>query len=463
MTPHTTFARRLFMAFAALSFAFVCATLVASWLSYGIEARSDVIAGSALPSIQRLSAACDALRDIEAASDDYPELSAANRHAAQQEIERMWRQVDSDLAFYLALPKFPGEHELYEPEIPAALRSVSTSLARLFVLADSSNGAAWTAADDEVRDATTHANKLLRGVINFNADRVQEQVRRIILTHQSSARNALVLDGAAVLVGLTFFLWVLRQFNSYDMLLKAHATEVEHRADELEVFGARVAHDLLSPLSALAFTLNAFKKISEGDPKLQAAMSRARSCVLRAQRMVDGIFAFARAGGKPQPGARADLREALDRVADEIRLDAATEPPTVVIEPFADCAVACTPAVVGGILANIMHNAVKYMSDSAVQQITVRVHDRADTVRVEIADTGPGIPRDIEGTLFEPYVRASGVTQPGLGLGLATVKRFCEAYGGSVGVWSALGSGATFWFTLPKAPAGSTSEGPSAS
>jgi signal transduction histidine kinase len=46
-------------------------------------------------------------------------------------------------------------------------------------------------------------------------------------------------------------------------------------------------------------------------------------------------------------------------------------------------------------------------------------------------------------------VRAEGVTQPGLGLGLATVKRFCEAHGGEVGVRGTAG-GSAFWFTLPK-------------
>jgi signal transduction histidine kinase len=98
-----------------------------------------------------------------------------------------------------------------------------------------------------------------------------------------------------------------------------------------------------------------------------------------------------------------------------------------------------------------MRNAAKYMSDSAVKEITVRVRAKESSVHVEVQDTGPGVPTGLESRIFEPYVRAEGVTQPGIGLGLATVKRLCDAHGGSVGVRSAAGRGSVFWFTLAKA------------
>jgi len=66
-----------------------------------------------------------------------------------------------------------------------------------------------------------------------------------------------------------------------------------------------------------------------------------------------------------------------------------------------------------------------------------------------VQDTGPGIPSEKKGALFEPYVRGES-NQPGIGLGLATVKRLTEAHGGRVGVESSPGAGSTFWFELPK-------------
>jgi signal transduction histidine kinase len=90
------------------------------------------------------------------------------------------------------------------------------------------------------------------------------------------------------------------------------------------------------------------------------------------------------------------------------------------------------------------------MGNSEVRRVTVRVEESGTQCRVAVEDTGPGIPPDMKSILFEPYVRANS-TQPGIGLGLATVKRLAEAHGGRVGVEAAPGSGSTFWFELPKA------------
>jgi signal transduction histidine kinase len=71
-------------------------------------------------------------------------------------------------------------------------------------------------------------------------------------------------------------------------------------------------------------------------------------------------------------------------------------------------------------------------------------------VRFEVADTGPGLPPAFEKHAFEPYMRAT-TRVPGLGLGLATVKRLVCAYGGHVGVARGEGGvGALFWFELPR-------------
>jgi two-component system sensor histidine kinase KdpD len=71
-------------------------------------------------------------------------------------------------------------------------------------------------------------------------------------------------------------------------------------------------------------------------------------------------------------------------------------------------------------------------------------------VRVEVRDSGPGVPEGLEQEIFEPYARGPEVTQPGLGLGLATVRRFVVAHGGAVGI-ERVPEGACFWFELPVA------------
>jgi signal transduction histidine kinase len=71
---------------------------------------------------------------------------------------------------------------------------------------------------------------------------------------------------------------------------------------------------------------------------------------------------------------------------------------------------------------------------------------------VEVEDTGPGIPLELRDRLFERYVRGkNATTKPGIGLGLATVKRVSQAHGGAVGMRPGPEQGSVFWFEIPRA------------
>ena len=72
-------------------------------------------------------------------------------------------------------------------------------------------------------------------------------------------------------------------------------------------------------------------------------------------------------------------------------------------------------------------------------------------MQFEVEDSGPGIPPDLGSRIFEPYVRdRRTATKPGIGLGLATVKRLVVAHGGTLGARRGTLGGALFWFELPR-------------
>ena len=87
------------------------------------------------------------------------------------------------------------------------------------------------------------------------------------------------------------------------------------------------------------------------------------------------------------------------------------------------------------VIINIVNNAVKYTPPGT--DITLSARREGDTVRVEIADTGPGIPQEAQGRLFQMFYTAGndrGDGRRGLGLGLALCKSIVEAHGGKIGM-----------------------------
>jgi signal transduction histidine kinase len=106
------------------------------------------------------------------------------------------------------------------------------------------------------------------------------------------------------------------------------------------------------------------------------------------------------------------------------------------------------------LLGNLLRNAIKYLGTAQIREVELRVHcSRDDRVVFEVEDTGPGIPTDLGASIFDPYVRGVHTGVPGIGLGLATVKRLVESHGGTVGVRRGEKGGALFWFELGEAGA----------
>jgi signal transduction histidine kinase len=101
------------------------------------------------------------------------------------------------------------------------------------------------------------------------------------------------------------------------------------------------------------------------------------------------------------------------------------------------------------VLSNLIENAIKYSPSG--EAIDVRAQPDDGTVRISVADRGPGIPVDQQRLIFEKFGRAdvAGGTKPGTGLGLFIARSIAEAHGGTVDVRSSPNAGSTFTLTLP--------------
>jgi signal transduction histidine kinase len=105
------------------------------------------------------------------------------------------------------------------------------------------------------------------------------------------------------------------------------------------------------------------------------------------------------------------------------------------------------------VVLNLLSNAVKFTPPGG--RVALRAAGVDGSLRIEVADTGPGIAAADQELIFEEFRQAhgsAGQAREGTGLGLALAKRFVELHGGRIGVDSRPGTGSTFWFTLPIRP-----------
>jgi signal transduction histidine kinase len=119
----------------------------------------------------------------------------------------------------------------------------------------------------------------------------------------------------------------------------------------------------------------------------------------------------------------------------------------------AESLVLADPRRITQVVTNYFVNALKYTpTDSPVSVLVEQVGPQF--VRVVVQDEGPGIPLEAQPHLWEKGYRVPGSSQgrEGLGLGLYICRMLIKRQGGTVGVDSSLGHGASFWFQLPALP-----------
>lgn len=223
--------------------------------------------------------------------------------------------------------------------------------------------------------------------------------------------------------------------------------------DELKTaFFTNVSHELRTPLTLI---LGPLEEILRGalDASQRDTLETSRRNALRLQKLVNALLDFARTEAgrakalfEPTDLARftRDLASFFDSAARSAGLDFVVE-----------CTSPDEPAWVDRdmwekIVSNLLSNAIKF-----TQKGTIRVRLRAtdDELRLEVEDTGAGIPEAELPRLFERFHRVQGTrarSQEGTGIGLALVKELARLHGGRVSVRSAEGVGTTFTVSIPR-------------
>jgi signal transduction histidine kinase len=229
---------------------------------------------------------------------------------------------------------------------------------------------------------------------------------------------------------------------------EAEATELAVRQERLRTAGrlaAEIAHQIKNPLGIItnaAFCLH--RAVHEGETAVEEQIQIIREEVDRADQIITELMGYAQlAEGSVE---RLDVAEELDAALQEVFPPAAKYQVTIHKE-YAPAmpALLMQKRHLSGVLVNLLQNAREAMRGRGQVSISAQSGEN-DSVRIAIADTGPGIPPDKIDKIFEAYFTTR---EKGTGLGLAIVKHNTEMYGGAVQVESEIGKGTRFVLEFP--------------
>jgi PAS domain S-box-containing protein len=238
----------------------------------------------------------------------------------------------------------------------------------------------------------------------------------------------------------------------------ADITTVREQQAELAAFAGVVAHDLKSPLTAIAgYTDIIDEELEAGryDPAvLRPLLNRVIGGVTRMRKLIDDLLTYATArDGAIQP-TTCDLRVVADEVVGaqlDDALPGTSSPPDVYVGHLP--LVHGDPAMLRQLLHNLISNAIKYTPPGRTPRVDITARaDQPGWVRVEVADRGIGIPAGQHQAIFAGFHRAhpeAGL--PGTGLGLAICQRIVQRHGGTITATDNVGGGTRIKLTLPAA------------
>ncbi len=242
--------------------------------------------------------------------------------------------------------------------------------------------------------------------------------------------------------------------------LNAELQQAKKKLESAEVartaFFAQMSHEMRTPLNGVVSALSLLEEHNLGNKasELRDLASKSSDNLMQVINYVLDVSKLDSSNFEPT-AASFDLQDLIHSVTDIVRARALEKHLALhshVQESLATRYTGDAPRL-RQVLLNLLINAIKFTERGAVS-ITVGPADAsANTIRIEVVDTGVGIAPDAQTQIFEPFVtlasNSTAASMEGTGLGLDIVRRNIDAMDGEMGVNSSPGVGSTFWIELP--------------
>ena len=235
------------------------------------------------------------------------------------------------------------------------------------------------------------------------------------------------------------------------VLVILDTTEKERRESLRREFTANVSHELRTPLTSI---LGTAEILANGLVKPEDIPHFAGNIHREAGRLIDLVNDIIRLsrldeGGTTAEWVSTDLYALAGSVLEQVRPSAQARQVTLSLTG-GPAMVLAVPQILEEIVYNLCENAVKYNREGG--SVTVHVESDGASAKVQVSDTGIGIPAEARQRIFERFYRVDkSHSTGGTGLGLSIVKHGAAYLGGTVELKSEVGKGSAFTLTFPLA------------
>ena len=220
------------------------------------------------------------------------------------------------------------------------------------------------------------------------------------------------------------------------------------RLAELGRVASAVAHEIRNPLGVILAEL----KLLEREGASEEGVGAVRAQVQRASGFVDDLLRYARP--RPLEVTEVDVSRALTSAAEEAAQGMQLPAARLALPPGGGPTIEADARALQDVVRNLVSNALIATRDLTAAGVRVHVTEEPAHVLIQVEDDGPGVPPEVLGRLFEPFVTGRGrdARHPGTGLGLAISARLAARHGATLVHERPAEGGARFVMRWPKRP-----------
>lgn len=380
-------------------------------------------------------------KTVEEPAGDVAEEPASEEPVAEEEkpVKRSHRTV-TETEIYTIYPDVRSQIATMRAEEEARLserREKELALnARLTMLSDSI-GVVVASFEDNQRQALAAKTTA--------ADALATRTTRLITAFGLAAGLLLIIAFWGITVSL-------RRSRAYNQVMAEARARAEMLARSKEQFLANMSHELRTPLHAISGFSESLLSEKLGQRQREKVETIYKAADHLANIINDILDLSKLDAGKlklePEP---TDIRKLLNEVSAWLEPSAQAKgiELNVICEDSVPTLIEADPMRLKQVLLNIAGNAVKFTNEG---EVTLYVSAAADRFRVDVRDTGIGIPSDKIETIFHAFSQADASISKkyeGTGLGLAITRKLVQLMAGTISVESRLGEGSTFSVDVP--------------